>query len=340
MNFRSDNEAPVAKPILEAICSANEGSAKAYGADDYSQQLNALFAEVFETDCRVFPVATGTAANSMGLAHICPPYGGVLCNQDAHIMVDECGAPEFFGNGLKLLGLAGTNGKLTASALEKKLGEFGVKGDHEPLPRVVSVTQATEWGTVYSVEELADIQAVCRANELRLHMDGARFANAVVYSGASPAELTWKSGVEVLSFGATKNGAMAAEVVVFFRPELAEQFGRRRMKGGHLFSKMRYLACQWQAYFDNDLWLDLARRANDTCQKLADVVMQHNDVLLEYPAQANELFIRLPEDKHKALQQAGFEYYPWPGEPGLYRLVVPWNVSSDCLEAFSQALAD
>jgi threonine aldolase len=266
---------------------------------------------VFERDLRAFLVVTGTAANSLALSAMAPPYGAVLCHADAHIMVDECGAPELFTGGAKLIGLDEPGGKITAGAIERKLDGF-IRGVHDARPAAISITQASEAGTVYTPAEIEAISEVARRRGLRLHMDGARFANALVSLGRTPAELTWKAGVDALSFGATKNGAMALEAVVFFDVALAEDFGHRRMRAAQLLSKGRFLGAQMLAYLDDDLWLDNARHANAMAQRLAKGMASSRARLL-LPCEANEVFAIMPRTLHEQLAAAGVVYRQWPG---------------------------
>ncbi|MEM9058758.1 MAG: beta-eliminating lyase-related protein, partial [Pseudomonadota bacterium] len=243
-NFRSDNESPAAPAVLEALLEANAGSAHSYGDDPYTARLQATFAELFETDVQVWPLATGTAANALAIAQLCPPYGATFCHEHAHLHTDECGAPEFFAGGAKLLPLPGAHAKIDADELARVLASAGMLGDHESMPAALSLSQATEFGAVYSLDELKALTGLAREHGLRIHMDGARFANAVASLDSSPAEVTWRAGVDMLSFGATKNGAVMAEALLVFNRDLADQLGRRRKRAGHLLSKMRFVSAQ------------------------------------------------------------------------------------------------
>ncbi len=315
MNFCSDNTAGIHPAILEAIGRANEVSnAMPYGNDDVTASVGKRLSEIFERDVAYFAVATGTAANTLGLAAITPPYGAIYCHEMAHIQVDECGAPEFYTGGAKLVPLPGANGKITATALDKVLQGAGAGVVHHSQPASVSLTQATECGTVYSAAEVGDIAEVARKHRLRLHMDGTRLANALANMNVKPADVTWRAGVDVLSLGATKNGALAAEAVVVFDKALAETMPYRRKRGGHLFSKMRFLTAQLDAYLSNDLWLNNARHANAQAARLAKGLAAIPGVRLLYPVEANELFPILPLAVIKALEGAGFRFYEWPSD--------------------------
>src|SRR6185312_13859731 len=268
MDFRSDNTAGFAPEILAALAAANEGPRTSYGEDEQSQRVQTQLQALFETELAAFFVATGTAANALGLSLLAPAWGTVFCHADAHIAVDECGAPEFFTGGAKLQSLAGEHGKLSADTLASQLpGGIGVV--HHTQPAAVSISQASEAGTCYRPEEIAALAQVAHRHGLGVHMDGARFANAVAHLGVTPAQLTWRSGVDVLSFGASKNGALAAEAILVFDPARARSLGFRRKRAGHLFSKMRVLAAQLEAYLCDELWLRHAHHANAMAQRLA-----------------------------------------------------------------------
>jgi threonine aldolase len=337
-DFGSDNVTPVCAPIMRAIEAANTGSVGSYGADEYTERLHSAARELFETDLVIYPVATGTAANALALAQIASPYGGIYCHETAHIVTDECGAPEFFTGGAKLLGLPSPNGKVDPRRLEAAIALANEMGVHHVKPAALSVTQSTEWGTVYDLEELSELTAIARSHRLPVHMDGARFANALAHLGCSPAAATWKSGVDVLSLGASKNGAMCAEAVVFFKPALAEDFERRRKQAGHLWSKFRYLSCQLLAYLEEDLWLRNARQANAMAARLAQGLIDIAGVRLMQRVQANEIFLVMPKPLVDSLEQAGFHFYGWPwravsdGVP--IRLVTSYATTPEDVEDF------
>ena len=339
MNFASDNTAPIAPEILAALGAANEGPAPAYGGDELTARLNSRLEEVFERPCHFALVATGSAANGIALSLASPPYGQVLCHEASHITLEEGGAPEFYTGGAKLSGVPGAQGKLTVQGLQAAIDA------HPPLPphvmprSVLSLTQATELGTVYTAGELAALTAWARSQVLKVHMDGARFANAVVSTGASAAELSWKAGIDLLSFGATKNGALAAELLLVFDDALAEGLAPRQKRAGHLWSKQRYLAAQMLAYLEDDLWLRLAVHANAQAQRLSEGLTALPGVTLEAPTQANEVFVHLPVPLQEALRGAGATFYPWHA-PGLnpsetrVRLVTHPATSPEDVEAF------
>ena len=340
MNFKSDNEAPAHPAILEAVVEANRDFATAYAADRYSRQLDARFSEVFETECHVLPIATGTAANSVVLSELSPPWGAIMCHRVAHIHCDEGGAPEFYTHGAKLVPLDGDNARLDPAVLAQAIDSAGAHGVHNCKPSVVSVTQATECGTSYRPEQIRALAEVARERGLPLHMDGARFANAVAWLGCTPAEITWKSGVDVLSFGATKNGALTAEaIVVFGRPEWLEGMERRRKRGGHLLSKMRYVSAQLLAMLENDLWLDIARDANQRAAQLASGIEQAAVAEVQWPVEANEVFMRARPELLQSLKDQGFEFHVWPGFDDVARLVCTFATPPESIQALLAALS-
>ncbi len=332
MNFRSDNVTGIAPEILAAIAAANTGDAPSYGADPITARVTRRFAEIFEREVAAFPLATGTAANALALAAVTPPWGAVYCHEESHVQTDECGAPEFYAGGAKLIGLPGADGKLVPAAVEAQMIEQGVV--HHAQPAAISISQATEAGTLYTPAEVAALGALARRRGLALHMDGARFANAVAALGCAPAEITWRAGVDVLSLGATKNGALAAEAVIFFDLGRAADFAYRRKRGGHLFSKMRFLSAQLDAYLADGLWLSNATHANRVAARLAEGLAQIAGAHLRYPTQANEVFVELPERAIRALAEAGFGFYRWGGESSpCLRLVAAFDSRLDDAEA-------
>lgn len=333
MHFASDNASGVSPEIWAALRAADEGSAMPYGADALTARLTGRLETLFETGLAVYPVATGTAANALILAAMAAPWGAVYCHEDAHINTDECGAPEFFTGGAKLVGLAGEDGKVAPAALEAALGEAHAGVVHHVQPAVLSLTNASEAGTVYAPDELSALCEVAHAHGLKVHVDGARFANAVVALGCSPAELSWKAGVDALSFGATKNGALAAEAAVFFDHELAAAMGYRRKRAGHLFSKMRYLSAQLEAYIADDLWLRNAAHANAMARRLGDGLAGVTGCRLLHPVQANEVFAAIPAASANALTDAGCVFYRWrEGDPVAVRMVASFNTPQSAVD--------
>jgi threonine aldolase len=335
MRFYSDNTATLCPEILAAITEANRGLAKAYGDDAWTQRLDAALGAFFGAPVRAFAVATGTAANSLALATLTPPYGAVFAHDEAHIVRDECGAPEFFSGGARVTAVGGEHGKVAPDALAAILDANPVSV-HTLQPAALSLTQATELGTAYRPAEIASLAALAHRRGLRVHMDGARFANAVAFLDCHPSEVTWRAGVDVLSFGATKNGALAAEAVVFFDRELVRDFELRRKRAGHLLSKSRFVAAQLLAYVETGVWLANARHANECAQAVGRAAGPR----LLQPVEANEVFVRLGSDGKARLRAAGFEFYDWGAEAnGEARFVASWDQTNESVQALCAALA-
>jgi threonine aldolase len=311
MNFASDNATGASPQVLAALAAANEGSAMPYGADPWTARAEAALSQVFERDCAVFLVATGTAANALALASLTPPWGAIFCHEEAHVIDDECGAPEFFSAGAKLVGLAGARGKIVPEAFSAALAAYPRGLVKQVQPAALTLTQATESGTLYAPAEIAALSRIAHAAGVGVHMDGARFANALVALGCTPADMTWKAGVDVLSFGATKNGALCCEAVVFFDRARAADFAYRRKRAGHTLSKGRFLGAQMAACLDGGHWLDLAARANGAARRLAEGLSSIPGVRLPWGCEANEVFAILPRRAETALQAAGARYYVW-----------------------------
>jgi threonine aldolase len=331
MRFFSDNAAPVHPRVMAAMADVDVLDT-AYDGDRWSRSLDARLSELFETEARAIWVPTGTAANCLALAAFCPPYGGVICHRDAHIQNDEGGAPEFYTHGAKLMLAEGVGAKLTPADIAA-VADAVANDVHRVQPHAVSITNATEYGLVYRPDEVAAIGDLCRARGWRFHMDGARFANAVASVGCSPADVTWRAGVDALSFGFVKNGAMSAEALVFFDAAHHDVTLRRRKRAGLLLSKGRYLAAQILAMLEQDLWLDNGRAANAGAARLAAAAGDR----LVHPVQANEVFLRATPDEAAALRAAGFDFYDWV--PGEVRLVTAWDTNPDHIAALATAIA-
>jgi threonine aldolase len=326
---------PAAPEIMAALNAVNEGAAAAYGEDDWSKRLDETFGALFERDVRVFTVASGTAANAIGLASAVPPWGAVICHREAHIECDECGAAEFFSDGAKLVLVDGDAAKISSAALEEGVARNS-RGIHSVTPAAVSVSQTTERGAVYRPDELKALSAIAKRAGLRFQMDGARFANAIAALGCAPADVTWRAGVDLLSFGATKNGALAAEAIICFDPALAEEIARRRKRSGHLFSKGRYVAAQLLAYVESGLWLKLAQRANGLARKLGDAAAGYVSV----PVESNQVFIKPGAAALAKLRDRGALFYDWGGEnSGEARLVLSWNQAEVEVDAMCDLLS-
>lgn len=340
-NFASDNVVPTCPEVLAAIVRANEGAVASYGADTISRSLNARFGAAFDAEVAVFPVATGTAANSLALSALVPPYGAVICDQSAHISNDEGGAPEFFTHGAKLLTIPSPDGRMTPPALSAALKANARGGLLKPPVHALSLTQATEWGTVYAAADLAALSAVARQHNATVHLDGSRLGNAIAHLDCAPAEVTWKAGVDVLSFGGTKCGAMASEAVVFFLNDrtraAVRDFDRRIKRAGHLWSKARFLGAQLDALLEGDLWIRNCAHANAMARRITEGLRRHAGAHLPYETQANEVFVILPDPLLDDLESAGFGFYRHPtpeGVPGtMIRLVTSFYTREQDVDA-------
>lgn len=336
-HFASDNYAGIAPEAWTALDEANRGHAPAYGNDPWTQRASDLIRELFETPCEVFFVFNGTAANSLSLAHCCQSYHSVLCHDVAHVEKDECGAPEFFANGSKLLLLSGANGKLTPAGIEEAV--LRRSDIHYPKPRVVSLTQATEVGTIYTPAEVRAIGAMAKKHSLRVHMDGARFANAVAALGVAPREITWQAGVDVLCFGGTKNGIHVGESVVFFNRDLAREFDYRAKQGGQLCSKMRFVAAPWVGMLREGAWLRHAAQANAMAKLMHDLLSVIPGVKVLFPCEANSVFVDLPKAAIQALYGRGWLFYNFIGEGGC-RLMCSWDTEEEDVRSFAADLTE
>ena len=330
MRFFSDNAAAAHPAVLDAIAASNRVDT-AYDGDEWSQRLDAAFSDLFETRVRALWVTTGTAANCLALAALCPPHGGIICHRDAHIEVDEAGAPGFYTHGAKLILVDGPGAKVTPEAATAAIGAVR-KDVHQVQPHALSITNATEYGLAFSAEEVAALGELARAHGLGFHMDGARFANAIASTGASPAEVTWRAGVDALSFGFVKNGGLNAEALILFKTELADEILVRRKRAGHLLSKGRMLAAQILALLENDLWLSNARASNAAAQALAAAAADR----LIYPVEANELFLRATAEEAAKLRSQGFDFYDWGTSE--IRFVTSWDSTSEAVDKLAAAI--
>ena len=332
VKFASDNVAGACPEVLDAVIKANEGDSTPYGNDQISTELQDKFSEIFEKEVIVFPTASGTAANALALSTMTPSFGNIYCHKLSHINTDECGAPEFYTGGGKLVTLQGVKGKITANELDESITGAGIV--HHTQPSSVSITQVCETGEVYQLDEIKKISDVTHKHNLNMHMDGARFANALVSLDCSPAEMTWKSGIDVLSFGATKNGCLAAEAIIFFKPELVGNLPFLMKRAGHLLSKMSFVSAQLDAYITNEVWLRNAKHANAMGKKLSQGLDQHKNIELAYPTDANEIFVKIPKDIIDQLNSEGYTINDdeWDGKA--VRLVTAWNTNLSDIETF------
>ncbi len=348
MNFASDNWAGVHPKIAHHLSEEAEGIAAAYGDSKLDKRIEHTFNQLFERDVAVFFVATGTAANSLALASVNRPGGVSFCHREAHMIEDECGAPEFFTHGARLVPVDGENGKIDAEKLKSEIGRFPPEFIHAGQPMAISITQATEIGTVYQVKDIEAISAIAKSYGLPLHMDGARFTNALVTLNRTPAEMTWKAGIDIVSFGATKNGCWCAEALVFMDPNMAKDLPFIRKRAAQLFSKTRFIACQFEAYFNNDLWIDMAGHANTMAKRLVDGIAVSSNARLAWHVETNEVFCILDRSTATRLKQQGALFHEWnpphakqnkiADNEVLIRLVTSFSTEANQVDRFIELL--
>ena len=348
MFFASDNTSPVHPRVMEALTRANEGYAMPYGNDPIMEEVRATIRDRFEApEAAVYLLATGTSANCTALACLCPPWATIFCHTNAHVEEDECGAPEFYTGGSKLTLVGGEHARIDPAKLAHAISHTGRGGVHNVQRGAVSITSPTENGAVYSVAQIEEIARIAKAHDLPLHMDGARFANALVATNASPAEMTWKAGVDAVTLGGTKNGLMGVEAVILFNPKHAWEFELRRKRAGHLFSKHRYLSAQMQAYLQDDLWLEMARTANARAADLSAGILSLSGASLLHPTEANSVFASFTRAAHRRAHAAGAKYYLWPFDQSLdgddeemlsARMVCSWCTTEANVDEFLSAL--
>ena len=336
--FASDNISSACPEVMEALAKANEANSPSYGEDPWTRDLAIRLGEIFETPVTVFPVTTGTAANALALSTLTPAFGKIFCHELAHINTDECGAPELFTGGAKLIDMPGANGRITAQALEETI--YGAGNVHHAQPASVSITQACESGTVYSIEEIEAIAAVAHSHNLSMHMDGARFANALATLDVTPAQMTWQAGIDVLSFGGTKNGCLTAEAVVFFKPELVGDFPFLQKRAGQLLSKSRFISSQFAGYLADDVWMRNARQANAMAQRLSKGLADLPGLELAYPTQSNEVFVVMPAALIDRLSATGLALNDEELDGKAVRFVAAWNTTESEVDALLAVLSD
>ncbi len=332
VKFASDNVTGACPEVLDALIKANNEDKTPYGNDELSKNLQNKFSEIFEKEVVVFPIASGTAANALALSTMTPSFGNIYCHRLSHINVDECGAPEFYTGGAKLINLNGINGKIVSEELDKNINGKNVV--HHTQPSSVSITQLSETGVAYQLDEIKKISEIAHKHDLTIHMDGARFANALVSLNCSPAEMTWKSGIDALSFGATKNGCLAAEAIIFFKRELVGNLSFLMKRAGHLLSKMRFVSAQLDAYISNEVWLKNAKHANTMGKKLSLGLQKHKNIELAYPTDANEVFVKIPKNIIDQFNSYGYKINDDEWEGKAVRLVTAWNTDPADVETF------
>ena len=335
--FASDNVTSACPEVMDAIVAANSGIAESYGDDNWSYNLKKKLTDIFEIDVSVFPTVTGTASNALALSALAPVFGKIYCHELSHINTDECGAPELFTGGAKLIPMRSNNGRINVSELNKTIR--GTGNVHVTQPSVVSITQSCETGTVYPLEEIQEISKIAHKHKMSVHMDGARFANAIVSLDVSPAEMTWKSGVDVLTLGGTKNGCLAAEAIIFFKPEMVGNFPFLHKRSGQLLSKMRFISSQLNAYVSDDLWIKNAKHANAMAKILSEGLNHFSNIELAYPTQSNEVFVHLPRDVIDYLNNSGYDVNEEELDGKAVRFVTAWDTKLDDIENLLEKLA-
>ena len=338
MNFKSDNAAGVHPKIMEAMIAVNPGTAGSYGHDQYTEELGKILEKVFEHECSYYFACTGTAANSLALSAICKPFATVFCSDSAHILTDECTAPSFFCHGVKLEHKSISPSKIDTDFIESSCEWAKNNRPHTCKPGCVSIAETTELGQVYSIEEVKKICDVSHKNGLKVHMDGARLANAIAALGCTPAEITWKCGVDVLTLGATKNGGLMGELIIFFDKKNSEDFDYIHKAAGQLFSKTRFFAAQMIEYFKDDLWLKLAKHSNDMAKKLTDGIIAGGKMEVTLPVRSNEIFVRAKREYVEKLWSQGAEFYDWDLKDNLYRFVTSWATTEEGVNTFLEAI--
>ena len=321
--FASDNVTGACPEVMDAVVAANSGIATSYGDDEWSSRLQTKLSEIFETDVEVFLAVSGTASNALALSALAPVFGKIYCHELSHINTDECGAPELFTGGAKLIPMRSSNGRIKANELAETIRGSG--NVHVTQPSVVSITQSCETGTVYQLDEIKAISKIARKHKMSVHMDGARFANALVSLDVSPAEMTWKSGVDVLTLGGTKNGCLAAEAIIFFKPDMVGNFPYLHKRSGQLLSKMRFISSQLEAYVTDDLWIRNAQHANSMAKILSEGLNAFSNIELAYPTQSNEVFVYLPRELIDYLNNAGYDINEEELDGKAVRFVTAWN---------------
>ncbi len=338
MNFQSDNQSSIFPEIIEYLNDINKHSAPAYGADEFTLLAKNMLIDMFETDLEVMYVSSGTAANSIALSAISPPYGGILCSDNAHIGGDECGAPEFFTGGSKLIPLPSKDGLMHESEILKYLNNHGLHGIHEILPSAISLTQASELGTVYTPDHIKNITDIAKKYNLYSHMDGARFANACCYLDCKPADISWKSGIDILSLGTTKNGTMSCEAILIFNKDIQADFERRQKRAGHLWSKNRYMAAQIIKWIENDRWINAANMANGFASNIKKILNKNKNIIIKYPVEINMVFAQIPLTIQEKLKTNHVAFNPWYGDNNLTRFVASWDTKNNEIEKLEEII--
>lgn len=325
MNFLSDNQSTVFPDIMDYLQYVNKNSVDSYGNDPITKKAQIIVSDFFNKKVKIRYVTSGTASNSISLASICPPYGGILCSDCSHLDLDECGAPEFFTGGAKLIQIPTSNGLITTENLKNKINSYGLHGIHEIKLSALSLTQLSELGTVYEIDKLRELTFMARKNKLITHMDGARFANACAALNCNPSDISWKSGIDILSLGATKNGAMSCELIIIFNTKIVDDIDRRQKRAGHLWSKNRYIAAQIIKWIENNRWLKAARKSNKYAKQIEEILLLIKDINIPYSVDANMVFAEIPTKIQKYLKKNNVKFNKWPGKQNLTRFVASWD---------------
>jgi len=334
LNFQSDNQSTVFPEVIDYLSEVNKNSSPAYGVDEVTKLATNMLTDLFETNLKVVFVSSGTAANSIALSSICPPYGGIFCSDNAHIGGDECGAPEFFSGGAKLLPIPTVDALIRDKDLTKKINNYGLHGIHEILPSAISLTQASELGTIYNPDDIHKITNTAKKYNLKTHMDGARFSNACASLNCKPSELTWKNGIDILSLGTTKNGTISCEAIIVFNQEIIDDIERRQKRSGHLWSKNRFMAAQIIKWIEDDRWIKAAKKANFQAQSIMNSLKKLNYVNIEYNVDINMVFACIPKKVQDLLYDNHVMFNPWYGKKNLTRFVTSWDTNDFEVNSF------
>ena len=338
MNFISDNQSTVFPEIIKYLQEVNKYSLSSYGADPITNKAKIAVSNFFEKNVEIRYVSSGTASNSISLSAICPPYGGILCSDVSHLDGDECGAPEFFTGGAKLIKISTSDGIISPNQLKNKINSFGLHGIHEVKLSVLDITQISELGTVYQVDRLKELNAIAHKSNLLTHMDGARFSSACAYLNCHPSEISWKSGIDIMSLGATKNGAMACELIVIFNPKIADDIDRRQKRAGHLWSKNRYMAAQIIKWIENDRWIKAATKANNFAKQIQDILLLNKNINIPFEVEGNMVFATIPSKLQKYLLDMKVKFNKWPKEKDLTRFVASWDTKQSEISELKKIL--
>ena len=338
MNFLSDNQSTVFSEIIQYLQTINKDSSSSYGNDPITNKAQKLVSDFFEKQVEIRYVSSGTASNSISLSTICPPYGGIICSSDSHLDGDECGAPEFFTGGAKLIKIHTSNGIISPQKLKNKINSFGLHGIHEVKLSVLDITQISELGTIYTIDKLKELTDIAHKNNLLIHMDGARFANACASLNCKPSEISWKSGIDIMSLGATKNGAMACELIVIFNKDITDDIDRRQKRAGHLWSKNRYMSAQIIKWIEDDRWFKAAKKANNFAKQIHDILSSNKNIKIPFAVEGNMVFAEISANLQKYLLENKVKFNKWPKGKNLTRFVASWDTKESEINNFKKVI--